>query len=103
MTLKRLLFFYFSVFYFSFFSYCNALHAGASLMSKVAAAHGGEDHSKASSFMTDTLDKASRLCYTPISSSLCQSVRLMGLSCLPWTTNVLRNLKSLPFALLRGF
>jgi len=70
-------------------------------MSKVAAAHGGEDHSKASSFMTDTLDKASRPCFTPTSSSLYQSVRLMGLSCLPWTTNVLCNVKLLKFALLR--
>ena len=39
-------------------------------MSKVAAAHGGEDHTKASSFMSDTLDKASRPCFRPISSSL---------------------------------
>ena len=52
-------------------SECVPWHADASLMSNIASAHGGDDHDKASSFMSETLQK--------VHAKPC----LPGLSCMP--------------------
>lgn len=60
----------------------SCLRAGASLMSKIAAGHGGNDHQKASSFMSDTLDKVGT--FSP------------SHSCIPasWSTQALLGMRS---------